>query len=211
MISVSILFSGRGTNAESIIKSIFDKKLNFNIKKVVCNNIDAPGITSLKKYNIKTTIINKVSYKNKDLYNIDLEKILDPSVNDILLLCGYMSKIPQHIINSYRGNIINIHPSLLPKYKGLNTHSQVILNKDQYHGCSTHYVTNDIDCGPVIAQYSIPIQNNEDAVGLAKKILHFEHKLFFETLKMLENNYIKLVENKIFFKGSLLSKPIKFN
>ena len=105
MISVSILFSGRGTNAESIIKSIFNKKLNFNIKKVVCNNIDAPGITSLKKYNIETTIINKISYKNKDLYNIDLEKILDPKVNDILLLCGYMSKIPQHIINSYRGNI----------------------------------------------------------------------------------------------------------
>jgi len=211
MISVSILFSGRGSNAESIIKSIFDKKLNFNIKKVVCNNIDALGITSLKKYNIDTAIINKKSYKDKDLYNTDLEKILDPSENDILLLCGYMSKIPQHIINSYRGNIINIHPSLLPKYKGLNTHSQVILNKDQYHGCSTHYVTNNIDCGPVIAQYTIPIKNNEDAAELANKILNFEHILFFETLKMVENNYIKLVENKIFFKGRLLSEPIKFN
>jgi len=211
MITVSILFSGRGSNAESIIKSIYAKKLNFNIKKVVCNNIDAFGISSLKKYNIEISVINKKSYKDKDVYNEDLEKILDPSDNEILLLCGYMSKIPEHIINSYRGNVINIHPSLLPKYKGLNTHNQVISNKDEYHGCSTHYVTNNIDCGPVIAQYTIPITSNENASQIAQKLLGFEHILFFKTLKMLENNYIKLVENKIFYKGALLSKPINFS
>ena len=142
---------------------------------------------------------------------MDLERILDPNEKEILLLCGYMSKIPQHIIDSYSGNIINIHPSLLPKYKGLNTHGQVILNKDPYHGCSTHYVTSDIDCGPVIAQYTIPVVKNEDVEELAKKVLSVEHILFFKTLKMLENNYIKLVENKIFFKGSVLIEPIKFN
>ena len=211
MITVSILFSGRGSNAESIIKSIYAKKLNFNIKKVVCNNIDALGISSLKKYNIGVSVINKKSYKDKDIYNKDLEKILDPNDNEILLLCGYMSKIPEHIINSYRGNVINIHPSLLPKYKGLNTHNQVISNKDQYHGCSTHYVTNNIDCGPVIAQYTIPIASNENASQIAKKLLGFEHILFFKTLKMLENNYISLVENKIFYKGAPLLEPINFN
>ena len=211
MISVSILFSGRGSNAESIIKYICNKKLNFNIKKVVCNNIDALGISRLKKYNIDTIVINNKSYKDKDLYNLELERILDPNENEILLLCGYMSKIPQHIINSYSGNIINIHPSLLPKYKGLNTHGQVILNKDLYHGCSTHYVTSNIDCGPVIAQYTIPVVKNEDAEELAKKVLSVEHILFFKTLKMLENNYIKLVENKIFYKDSVLKEPIKFN
>ena len=109
------------------------------------------------------------------------------------------------------GNIINIHPSLLPKYKGLNTHGQVILNKDPYHGCSTHYVTSNIDCGPVIAQYTIPVVKNEDAEELAKKVLSVEHILFFKTLKMLENNYIKLVKNKIFYKDSVLIEPIKFN
>jgi len=211
MTTVSILFSGRGSNAESIIKSIYDKKLNFNLKKVVCNNIDAAGISSLKKYNIEISVIDEKSYKDKDVYNADLEKILDPDDNEILLLCGYMSKIPEHIINSYRGNVINIHPSLLPKYKGLNTHNQVISNKDQYHGCSTHYVTNNIDCGPVIAQYTIPIASNENASQIAKKLLGFEHILFFNTLKMLENNYIKLVENKIFYKGVPLLKPINFN
>ena len=211
MISVSILFSGRGTNAESIIKSIYDKKLNFNIKKVICNNIDAPGISSLKKYNIETIVINEKSFKDKNLYNLELEKILDANENEILLLCGYMSKIPQHIINSYKGNIINIHPSLLPKYKGLNTHSQVILNKDAYHGCSTHYVTSNIDCGPVIAQYIIPVVKDEDVEKLAKKILSFEHILFFKTLKIFEKKHIKLVENKIFYKNSILREPIKFN
>jgi phosphoribosylglycinamide formyltransferase-1 len=211
MISVSILFSGRGTNAESIIKSIYDKKLNFNIKKVICNNINAPGILNLKKYNIETIVINEKSFKDKNLYNLELEKILDANENEILLLCGYMSKIPQHIINSYKGNIINIHPSLLPKYKGLNTHSQVILNKDPYHGCSTHYVTSNIDCGPVIAQYIVPVVKGEDVEKLEKKILSFEHILFFKTLKMFEKEDIELVENKIFYKNSILSEPIKFN
>ena len=122
-----------------------------------------------------------------------------------------MNKIPKNIIDIYNGNIINIHPSLLPKYKGLNTHKKVIANKDKIHGCSTHYVTKDIDCGPIIAQYSIQVDKNDDSESLSKKLLEKEHLLFFETLKMVEKNEIRLEKNKIYYKESILRKPIAFN
>ena len=121
MISLSILFSGRGSNANSIINLIMKEKLNFKLKNIVCNNKDALGIKLIKKQNFDTKIVDIRSYKDKKQYNIDLERTLDPENNDLLVLCGYMHKLPNHIINSYHGNIINIHPSILPKYKGLDT------------------------------------------------------------------------------------------
>ena len=211
MISLNLLFSGRGSNANSLIKYILNKKLNFKINKIVCNNINATGIDLIKKLNLNVYILNINSYSNIDKYNLSLMEILNPGPNDILALCGYMNKIPKNIIDIYNGNIINIHPSLLPKYKGLNTHKKVIANKDKIHGCSTHYVTKDIDSGPIIAQYSIPVDKNDDSESLSKKLLEKEHLLFFETLKMVEKNEIRLEKNEVYYKESILRKPIAFN
>ena len=120
-------------------------------------------------------------------------------------------KIPDEIIKSYFGNIINIHPSLLPRYKGLNTHEKVILNNDTVHGCTTHYVTTNIDDGPIIAQSSISVLKNDTPEKIASRLLSVEHKLFYNTLKLVENNYIKLKNKKILYKGNILQKPIIFN
>ena len=122
-----------------------------------------------------------------------------------------MNKIPKDIINLFNGNIINIHPSLLPKYKGLHTHDKVISNKDLYHGCTTHYVTEDIDCGPLIAQYKIPVMQFDNSVTIAKRLLQVEHILYYETLKMIENNDIKLKNKIIYYKNNILEEPILFN
>ena len=211
MITISILFSGRGTNANSILNCVLNKKLNVKIKIIICNNKDAIGIKMLEKYNFKNKIIDMSSYANKEKYNIELENILDPKDNEYLILCGYMSKIPDHLIQAYNGNIINIHPSLLPKYKGLDTHEKVINNRDKNHGCSTHFVTSNIDEGPIIAQYCLPVDEDDTALSISKKLLPLEHKLYYRTLKMIEEKRIYLRDNKIIFDGEFLNEPILYN
>ena len=211
MIKISILFSGRGTNANSILNYVLNKKLNLKIKIIICNNKDAIGIKMLEKYNFKNKIIDMSSFANKEKYNIELENILDPKYNEYLILCGYMSKIPDHLIQAYNGNIINIHPSLLPKYKGLDTHEKVINNRDKNHGCSTHFVTSNIDEGPIIAQYCLPVDEDDTALSISKKLLPLEHKLYYRTLKMIEEKRIYLRDNKIIFDGEFLNEPILYN
>ena len=207
-IKTCVFISGSGTNLKSLIN--YSRNYNFpaNISLVISNNVNAKGLLIAKKHGIKYKFFspsNKKKFERACLLQLRCNKI------KLLCLAGFMQILSKKFINTFGYKIINIHPSLLPKYKGLNTHDQVILNKDLYHGCSTHYVTSNIDCGPVIAQYTIPVVKNEDAEELAKKVLSVEHILFFKTLKMLENNYIKLVGNKIFYKDSVLIEPIKFN
>ena len=211
MIKISILFSGRGSNAYSILKFILDNKLKFEVDNIICNNIKAEGIKVISKLKLNVKIIDKKSFSTNDKYNSDLIKVLNPKKDSLLLLCGYMNKVPENIIMSYNGNIINIHPSLLPKYKGLYTHDKVIENKDLYHGCTTHYVTNDIDCGPLIAQYKIPVNRTDDSVSVAKRLLVIEHILYYKTLKMIENEDIKLENNKVYYKNNALDKPLFFS
>ena len=211
MIKISILFSGRGSNAYSILKFILDNKLKFEVDNIICSNDEAEGIKVISKLNFNVKIIDKKSFVSNDKYNSNLIKILNPKKNSLLLLCGYMNKVPENIIKSYNGNIINIHPSLLPKYKGLYTHDKVIANKDLYHGCTTHYVTNDIDCGPLIAQYKIPVNRTDDSTSVAKRLLAVEHILYYKTLKMIENKDIKLENNKVYYKNNILDEPIFFS
>ena len=211
MLKISIIFSGRGSNACSILKFIIENKLKFIVKNIICNNKEADGINKISKLGFNVRIIDKKLYNNIDKYNSDLYSILQPEKDDLLLLCGYMNKIPKDIINLFNGNIINIHPSLLPKYKGLHTHDKVISNKDLYHGCTTHYVTEDIDCGPLIAQYKIPVMQFDNSVTIAKRLLQVEHILYYETLKMIENNDIKLKNKIIYYKNNILEEPILFN
>ena len=211
MKSVSILFSGRGSNAKSIIELILNKKLNFKIKKVICNNMHSKNVNDIKKYDIDFSIIDYMSYDNLDKYNLELEKKLSAKKNDYLLLCGYMKKVPETIINAYSGNVINIHPSILPKYKGLNTHEKVINNMDSRHGCSTYFVTNNIDCGPIIAQYIISVNNDDNAISIAERLLKFEHKLYYKTLKMIELDTIKYKNKDIYYNNKILTKPIIYD
>jgi len=211
MKTISILFSGRGSNAESIVSFIQCKKLNFYIKKIICNNKNASGIEKIKKYGYEVEIIDSNLIDDNTNYNYILKEKLLPKSSEYLLLCGYMMIIPNNIIQLFNGKIINIHPSLLPKYKGLNTHEKVISNKDKYHGCTTHFINNKLDCGPLIAQSKIEVEPSDNKDSIARKLLPKEHKLFYETLKMIESEEIKLKDDKVYYKNKILTSPLKFN
>ena len=177
---VSVFISGRGTNLKSLIN--FSKKKNSPIKivLVVCNNNNAKGISYAKKNKIKFLIIN---YKNKKKAENKILKSLTKNKINLICLAGFMKILSKKIINVYKNRILNIHPSLLPKYKGLNTHKRVIMNKEKFTGCTVHLVNTKLDSGKIILQKKIKILKKDDENSLSKRLLKIENLIYPKAIK----------------------------
>ena len=177
---VSVFISGRGTNLKSLIN--FSKKKNSPIKivLVVCNNNNAKGISYAKKSKIKFLIIN---YKNKKKAENKILKNLKRNKVNLICLAGFMKILSKQIINVYKDRILNIHPSLLPKYKGLNTHKRVIKNKEKFTGCTVHLVSSKLDSGKIILQKKIKVLKKDNENSLSKRVLKFENLIYPKAIK----------------------------
>ena len=172
--NVAVFISGTGSNLKSLIKFSKLKKSPIIIKLIISNNSKAKGLHYANIYKIKKKVF--------DFKNILSEKkvINELKNNDIHLIClaGFMKILSKSFIKNFKGKILNIHPSLLPKYKGLNTHERAIKNKDKYSGCSVHFVNSKLDSGKIISQKKVRINKFDTPKTLAKKILTIEHKLY---------------------------------
>ena len=206
----NFLLTNRGSNAISLIDYLIKKNLTNLINKVIINNPNSPAIEKIKQRNIKSTVLDPQDFANTRDYNDKLLSIINPGDKDIVFLCGYMMIIPPEIIKELNNRIINIHPSLLPKYKGLNTHKRVLENKEAYHGCTVHQVNEGIDSGKLIAQYKIKIYDNDNEETLSKRLLVKEHILYSKVLEEIIGEKLIINENEIFYKNSLLNKPMLF-
>ena len=174
-IKTAVFISGVGSNLKNIIKFSKSKKSPISIDLIVSNSYLAKGLRYANQFKIKKKICNFKSYKEaekKILFSLKKEKI------KFICLAGFMKILSNNFIKKFDEKIINIHPSLLPKYKGLNTHSRAIKNKDKLAGCTVHYVTAKLDSGKVILQKKIRISTNDNPTSLAKKVLKHEHKLY---------------------------------
>ena len=177
-----ILISGRGSNLQAILENIDIK----SIIAVMTDNPNAKGLLIAKKYGIETCVVAKTSDNQKfkdDLY----KKILFYSP-DVLILAGFMSILSQKIVNNFYPNILNIHPSLLPKFSGLNTHSRVLEANEINHGCTVHIVDNGIDTGPIITQRSLLIGKSDTPESLEKRVLALEHTIYPKVIKWFLKN-----------------------
>jgi len=206
----NFLLTNRGSNAISLVDYLIKKNLTNLINKVIINNPNSPAIEKIKQRNIKSTVLDPQDFANTRDYNTQLLSIINPGDKDIIFLCGYMMIIPPEIIKKLNSRIINIHPSLLPKYKGLNTHKRVLENKEAYHGCTVHQVNEGIDSGKLIAQYKIKIYDNDNEETLSKRLLLKEHILYSKVLEEIIGEKLIINENEIFYKNSLLNKPMLF-
>jgi len=178
-IKTCVFISGTGSNLESIIKSSRDYTFPIKIKLIISNNICAKGLKLAKKHSIPCKFFsskNKKKFERNCLFEIKKRKI------KFLCLAGFMKKLSINFIKSFGYKIINIHPSLLPKYKGLNTHERVLKNKERYSGCTVHFVTPKLDSGKIILQKKILIDKNETENSLKTKILKQEHKLYPQSI-----------------------------
>ena len=174
-LKTAIFISGTGSNFKNLIKFSKIKKTPISINLVISNVNKAKGLKYAVQFNIKKKIFNFQNNKNTEkeiLLLLKKEKI------NFICLCGFMQILSKNFIKKFDGKIINIHPSLLPKYKGLNTHRKVIANKDKFSGCTVHYVTGKLDSGKIIMQKKIAVTGKDNPISLSKKILKQEHRLY---------------------------------
>ena len=181
-LSVAILISGSGSNMVQLIKSMDDNHPAFP-SIVISNKPNAAGIKKAQDLGIPTQIINENFEKSNGLrFEAELTEILNRHEVKIICLAGFMRILSKDFIDVFNGRILNIHPSLLPKYKGLNTHARAIAAKDKFSGCSVHLVTAELDGGPILAQSKVTIERTDTAETLSSKVLKKEHLLYPEVL-----------------------------
>ena len=167
-VKTAVFISGTGSNLKNLIKFSKTKKSPILINLIISNTVLAKGLKYAKKFSIKKKIIN---FKNSKVAEKNILIFLKKYKINLICLAGFMKILSSNFIKKFNGKIINIHPSLLPKYKGLNTHEELLRNKDKFAGCTVHYVTAKLDSGKIIMQKKVKITTNENAASLAKKIL----------------------------------------
>jgi len=174
-----VFISGKGTNLRSLIKSSRDYNFPIKIELIISNNKNANGLLVGKKYSIPYKY-----FPSKNLRKFERSALSEIKKRKIKFLClaGFMKILSNQFIRSFNNKIINIHPSLLPKFKGLNTHKRVLKNNEKYSGCTVHYVTSKLDSGKIILQKKVFIDKNETEFSLKKKILNQEHKIYSRSI-----------------------------
>ena len=182
---VSVFISGRGTNLKSLIKFSKRKSSPIKIVLIITNNKNAKGIYFAKKNKIKSLFIN---YKNKN--NAESKILINLKSHNINFIClaGFMKILSKKIINIYKNRILNIHPSLLPKYKGLNTHKRVIKNKEKFTGCTVHLVNSKLDSGKIILQKKVRVLKKDNENSLFKRVLKIENLIYPKAIKKFINS-----------------------
>ena len=174
-VKTAVFISGTGSNLKSLIKFSKEKKSPISIDLIISNNSKAKGLKLGKINKIKRKVYNfKKKYKTENQILSDLKE----HKIKIICLAGFMKVLSRNFITKFRGKILNIHPSLLPKYKGLNTHQRVLVNNEKYSGCTVHIVNSKLDSGKIVLQKKVKISKNETMNSLAEKVLIQEHKLY---------------------------------
>ena len=186
-----ILISGNGSNLQSLIDH--GNKIDLKICSVISNKKDAFGLKRAERANIPTHFIDPNRFKSRQDFDKQLITIIDEIDISLIILAGYMRILSSDFIHHFAGKILNIHPSLLPKFPGLNTHRKAIDAKEKYHGAAVHFVTEELDGGPIISQEIIDIDSNETEASLAKKVLQKEHILYPKVIHWYTQGRLKLI------------------
>ncbi|MBA5249856.1 MAG: phosphoribosylglycinamide formyltransferase [Gammaproteobacteria bacterium] len=189
--NIVVLISGSGSNLQSLIDNAND--IGINIACVISNKANAFGLERAKKAGITTQFIDHTQFETRADFDQALIQHINTINPELVILAGFMRILSTDFIHTFAGKILNIHPALLPKYKGLNTHQRAIDAGEKFAGASVHFVTNELDSGAIILQQSVPIQANDTAKSLAKKVLAQEHLLYPKAIKQVLHHFQKIM------------------
>ncbi|HET7833834.1 MAG TPA: phosphoribosylglycinamide formyltransferase [Gallionella sp.] len=190
MKNVVILISGRGSNLQALLEA----KLPCRIAAVISNRADAEGLEIARARGIPTAILSHRDYSDREGFDAALAAKIDEYQPDFVVLAGFMRILTGGFVDRYYGRLINIHPSLLPAYGGLNTHARALQDGVKIHGCTVHFVTSDLDHGPIIIQAAVPVMHSDTEETLAARVLHEEHRIYPQALRWLCCGQIELSE-----------------
>lgn len=187
---VTVLFSGRGSNMETLIKASLAGDYPAIITHAITNRPNAGGIEIAKNYNVETSIFDHKAFDSREAHEEILRAELERQNPDIIVLAGYMRIFNESFVKHFPGKMLNIHPSLLPKFKGVDTHNRAIEAGEKTHGCSVHFVDASLDGGPIVAQASVPVKQDDTADTLSDRVLVQEHLLYPKALELVASEMV---------------------
>jgi phosphoribosylglycinamide formyltransferase-1 len=204
-LSLVALISGRGSNLRAIIEAA-DPLVA--IRAVISNRPQAPGLAYAQQANIPTEVIDHKAYSSRQAFDMALQSKIDDYQPQLVILAGFMRILSPEFVAHYRGRLLNIHPSLLPAFKGLHTHRSVLESNVKEHGASVHFVTEDLDAGPVIIQARVPVLPDDDEERLAARVLQKEHRIYPQAIHWFATERLQLQGNLAMLDGKPITDPL---
>lgn len=201
MKNIVVLISGNGSNLQAILEACEANMPNAQVAAVFSNKADAYGLERAKQFDVNGHFVDPKAFESREDFDAELMKQIDEYQPDVIVLAGYMRILSSAFVSHYLGKMINIHPSLLPKYPGLHTHQRAIDAGDKEHGTSVHFVTEELDGGPVVLQAKVPVFEDDDADALAARVQTQEHNIYPMVTKWLVDGRLSMTEGKAYLDG----------
>lgn len=207
-LQMTVLVSGRGSNLQALIDAIDAGRLNARIGAVISNRPTAAALDRARTAGLDTVIIDHRRYPDRAAFDAALHTVLDGLRPDLVVMAGFMRVLGDDLVERFRGRLINIHPSLLPAYRGLDTHARVLAAGDREHGASVHFVTPSLDAGPVIAQARLNVGADDSPASLARRLLPLEHRLLTEVVALFVERSVELRDEQVYIDAHPLDRPL---
>jgi phosphoribosylglycinamide formyltransferase-1 len=208
---IVVLISGGGSNLQAIIDAVAAGQLPVAIRAVISNRPAAQGLQRAERAGIPAEVLDHTAYASRADYDAALMARIDHYAPRLVVLAGFMRLLSDDFVNHYQGRLLNIHPSLLPKYKGLQTHQRAVDAGEREHGASVHFVTPELDGGPVILQARVPVKPGDSAEQLAARVLLQEHRIYPEVIRWFAEGRLQLRDQQIWLDGRPLKQPVQFD
>lgn len=191
MKNIVILVSGRGSNMQAILEA----KLPLKVAAVISNKADAQGLEIARQHGVATQVLNHRDYPDRESFDRAMAAIIDGHRADLVVLAGFMRILSPWFVAHYRNRLINIHPSLLPSFTGLDTHARALAEGVKIHGCTVHFVTEELDRGPIVVQAAVPVFPDDSEAVLAARVLEQEHRIYPAALRWFAEDRLTIGEN----------------
>jgi phosphoribosylglycinamide formyltransferase-1 len=201
-VSIAVLISGRGTNLQSIINAVEEKRLDAKIEIVLSNRADAFGLERAKKHGVSTVVLDHKSYSSREAYDQAVVELLQKRGVELVVLAGFMRLLSPAFIKAYSNRIMNIHPALLPSFPGLQVQKKAVEHGVRFAGCTVHFVNEECDEGPIIIQAVVPVFADDTEETLGARILKQEHRIYPQAIQLYAENRLRVVGRKVLVDGS---------
>lgn len=210
MIRFAVLASGTGSNFQALIDAVQQGRIQAELVGIISNNPDAYALQRAKQAGIRQQVIDHRLFADRELFEAEMIQVLQNWQVDVILMAGFMRVLTANFVNRFSGQLINIHPSLLPAYKGLNTYARVLDTGDRLHGCTVHFVTPELDSGAAIAQSVMQVTPHDTLDSLKAKTHALEHELYPRIMGWIAAGRVALLGNQAYLDGQALVEPVRF-
>ncbi len=204
---IAVLISGSGSNLQALLDAIAGGEIAGRIVRVISNRAEAGGLERARRAGVETEVLPHGDYPDRETYDAALAARLNTVSPDLVVLAGFMRILSDGFVEAFQGRLVNIHPSLLPAYRGLHTHARALQAGDREHGCSVHYVIPALDAGPVIAQASLPVHETDTPESLETRVRTLEHRLYPLVVRWIADGRVAMRAGRVCLDGEPLPRP----